>query len=230
MHYPCFLLILTAAAAAAAVTCVPGTYWHSHGSVDCTAGTTACATSPSQANCCCACHANYYCPGGAKTQPEDPCPAGSTSPPQSTSASNCTGGPPPPTGGFEQIHVSYTGNANELSVDFVGGSGKTTVWTSLDKKVWTASPATSFSHPTIGYMSAGLLRFPGAAAGAEAYYMVGDSTANSSTFTVHPTLARSEVFAVYGDFGFANDVCLSDLIAEAAAGTFDSSLHVGDWA
>ena len=112
----------------------------------------------------------------------------------------------------------------------MGGSGKTTVWTSLDKKVWTASPATSFSHPTIGYMSAGLLRFPGAAAGAEAYYMVGDSTANSSTFTVHPTLARSEVFAVYGDFGFANDVCLSDLIAEAAAGTFDSSLHVGDWA
>ena len=213
-----------------AVQCTPGTYWHTRGSVDCTSGSSSCTTTPSPATCCCACHANYYCPGGAKEQPEDPCPAGSTSPPKSTSASNCTGGPPPPTGGFSQIHVAYTGNANELSIDFVGGSGKTTVWTSLDKQAWTASPATSFSHPTIGYMSAGLLRFPGAAAGEEAYYMVGDASANSSAFTVHPTLARSEVFAVYGDFGFANDVCLSDLIAEAAAGTFDSSLHVGDCA
>ena len=203
-----------------AVECVPGTYWHKHGSVDC--ATSTCTTDPSQATCCCSCHANYYCPGGAKTQPEDACPAGSTSPPMSTSAANCTGGPPPPAGGFEQIHVAYTGNANELSVDFVGGSGKTQVWTSLDQRVWTSAPAASFSHPTIGYMSAALLRFPGAAAGAAAYYMVGDSASNSTVFTVHPTLARPEVFAVYGDFGFANDVCLGDLVSDAAAGTFDA--------
>jgi hypothetical protein len=38
------------------------------------------------------------------------------------------------------------------------------------------------------------------------------------------------VFAVYGDFGTANDVCQPDLVAKAAAGAFDSVLHVGDWA
>ena len=89
----------------AAVQCTPGTYWHKRGSVDCDAGGS-CTTSPSQSTCCCDCHANYYCPGGAQTQPEDACPAGSTSPPMSTSAANCTGGPPPPSGAFEQIHVS----------------------------------------------------------------------------------------------------------------------------
>lgn len=217
-------------AALAAVECPAGTYFHTHGSVDCAPGATCAGTVES---CCCSCHANYYCPGGKTRQPEDPCPAGSTSPPNSTSAAACTGGPPPPpSGAFSQIHVAYTGRAEELSVDFVGGAGQTFVWTSLARAAgWTRAPATSFAHPTIGYMSAGLLRFAGVQPDAPAYYMVGDASANSSVYEVTPTIAaRPEVFAVYADFGFANDVCMADLVSEAAKGGFDSVLHAGDWA
>jgi hypothetical protein len=197
--------------------------------VDCAPGSSCADTVET---CCCFCHADYYCPGGGKSQPEDPCPAGTTSPANSTSASDCTGGPgpgptPPPSGSFSQVHIAYTGRANEYSVDFVGGSGATSVWTSLNRLSWTRAAATSFTHPTIGYMSAGLLQFPGAQADQQAYYMVGDAASNSTVFTVTPSVSRPEVFAVIGDFGFANDVCLPALVAGAASGEFDSVLHVG---
>lgn len=227
------LLLVALPAALAAIECAPGTYWHTRGSVDCGPAQGCPATGGTLAQCCCACHANYYCPGGKRDQPEDACPAGSTSPPGSTSASDCTGGPPGPSpppgpsGAFSQIHIAYTGRPNEFSVDFVGGSGATRTLTSMDRTNWTAAPATSFSHPTIGYMSQGLLRFPGAKGQQPTYYMVGDASSNSSVFTVVPNITRPEVFAVYADFGFANDVCLNDLIKSAANGTFDAVLHAG---
>lgn len=202
--------------------------WHTRGSVDCTGSPSTCANTPE--TCCCACHPNYYCPGGKRDQPEDPCPAGETSPANSTSASDCTGGPnpPPPSGGsFTQVHIAYTGVSGQFSVDFVGGSGQTLVWTTLAGNAWKSAPCTSFSHPTIGYMSAGLLDFTAAAPGAKAMYMVGDASGNSSVFTVTPKVSRPEVYAVIGDFGMANDVCMPDLIAEAAKGNYDSVLHVG---
>ena len=194
-----FFALAALLCAEAAVVCEPGTYWHTRGSVDCAPGA---ACQGTVATCCCACHANYYCPGGKRDQPEDACPAGSTSPPGATSAADCTGGPAPPppsNSSFSQIHIAYTGRANEFSVDFVGGAGQTATYTSLDGAQWTAAAATSFPHPTIGYMSAGLLRFPGAASDQPAYYMVGDARANSSVFTVTPNItSRPEVFAVYG--------------------------------
>jgi hypothetical protein len=127
-------------------------------------------------------------------------------------------------------------------------------WTSLDNKTWSAAtPATTFHAPTIGYMSQATLSFAGVAPGAQAFYKVAAGADDvSPVFTVVPELARPEVFAVYGDFGRAsargtlrsparhashpppfavlNDVCMTDLTKSAAAGDFDSVLHVGDWA
>ena len=125
------------------------------------------------------------------------------------------------------MHIAYNGIPGQFSVDFVGGSGSTLVWTSLSGNAWKSAPCTSFTHPTIGYMSAGLLDFSSVAPGAKASYMVGDARSNSSVYTVTPKVTRPEVYAVYGDFGIANDVCMPDLIAEAAKGTYDSVLHVG---
>ena len=204
-------------------------YWHTRGSVDCGPAQGCPATGGTAAECCCACHADYYCPGGAKNQPELPCPAGSSSPPDSTSESACTGGPPPPPGGsFSQVHIAYTGKPALLSVDFVGGSGAVSVFTSVAGGPWRQANATSFAHPTIGYMNSALLDFSGVAAGATARYVLGST--NGTVFSVVPIVARAEVFAVYGDFGTANDVCLPALIAGAAAGEYDAVLHVGDWA
>lgn len=47
---------------------------------------------------------------------------------------------------------------------------------------------------------------------------------------VTPIVNRPEVHAVFGDFGYANDVCMDQLIKDAEAGVYDSVLHVGDWA
>ena len=195
--------------------------------MDC--ATASCTSDPSPATCCCPCHADYYCPGGAKNQPELPCPAGSTSPPNSTSESDCTGGPPPPPGGsFSQVHIAYTGKPGVLSVDFVGGSGSVSVFTSVAGGAWVGANASSFLHPTIGYTNAALLDFTGVAPGATARYALGSP--NGTAFSVVPIVSqRPEVFAVFGDFGTANDVCMPALIEGAANGEFDSVLHVGDW-
>jgi hypothetical protein len=196
MRAALFLAAAAAASASAAVECAAGTYWHTRGSVDCGPAQGCPATGGTVAECCCTCHANFYCPGGKRSQPEDACPAGATSPPGSTSAAACTGGPaPPPTAAFSQVHVAYTGVPGLLSVDFVGGAGALAVWTSLDGVAWGAPlAATSFAHPTIGYMSQALLNFTGVARGATAWYRVGSE--NATAYAVVPIVARPEVFAV----------------------------------
>jgi len=132
---------------------------------------------------------------------------------------------------IEQIHISYTGVQGELAVDFVASSaGSAQAYTSLDKSTWRSVPATQFHALTIGYMSQALLDFKGISAGSPAFYFVSGGGDNSTIFEVTPIVSRPEVFAVYGDFGLANDVCMDNLVAEAAKGTFDSVLHVGDWA
>jgi acid phosphatase type 7 len=66
--------------------------------------------------------------------------------------------------------------------------------------------------------------------GQKAYYQVTANGEQSAVFEVTPVVGPTEKFAVFGDFGFANDICMNDLIQEAAAGTYNSVLHVGDWA
>lgn len=68
------------------------------------------------------------------------------------------------------------------------------------------------------------------APGASGYYAVSVAGVSSAVFEVVPTLTRPEVHVVFGDFGLANDVSMAALVADAAAGAFDSVLHVGDWA
>lgn len=131
---------------------------------------------------------------------------------------------------IEQIHISYTGKAGELAVDFVASAkGNAAVYYSTDKATWKSSPATQFNAPTIGYMSQALMDFSGIAPGAAAYYYLTGGADNSTTFTVTPIVARPEIFAIYGDFGLKNDISMDSLIAEAQKGSYDSVLHVGDW-
>jgi hypothetical protein len=132
----------------------------------------------------------------------------------------------------EQIHLTYTGVRGQLGVDFVSTlPGAAGAYTSLDGQAWAAAPASTFYAPTIGWMSQALLDFQGIAAGAPAHYKVFAAGANSSAFQVTPVVGpRPEVFAVFGDFGARDAVCLPALLASAAAGEWDSVLHVGDWA
>jgi hypothetical protein len=229
------LATLTAAAASssskASGTCSPGFYWHDRGSYDCAATDPSCDGSKPAATCCCPCAAGFFCPGDSESRyAEEPCDPGSTSPPGSTSFSQCTG--PEPV--ISQIHIAYTGVVGQLSVDFVSSQpGVASAFTSLDGASWTAIPATTFFFPQVGYLSQALLSWPGPALtpGQVVHYLVGvPSVSNSTVFSVTPVLAHPETFVIYGDYGAANDRCMASLIADAQAGVFDTVLHVGDWA
>jgi hypothetical protein len=52
--------------------------------------------------------------------------------------------------------------------------------------------------------------------GQKAYYQVTANGEQSAVFEVTPVVGPTEKFAVFGDFGFANDICMNDLIQEAA--------------
>jgi len=134
---------------------------------------------------------------------------------------------------IEQIHVSYTGILGQYSVDFVSSDPDGYVAWSLDNTTFTTVNSTSFYFSTIGNMHQGLLDFPSSGTlqpGTPAYYKVGTSKVGwSPVFEVTPIPKRypSEVFAVFGDFGLANDVSMNALISDAQTGVYDSVLHVG---
>ena len=119
-----------------------------------------------------------------------------------------------------------------LSVDFVSQAADGVVQfgaSALPSNMRNAT-TTSFAFLEIGNMHQGLMAFD-ATPGASGFYRVCSGGECSTVFHVVPNVAAGEErFAVFGDFGLTNDVSMSDLIAEAAKGSYDSVLHVGDWA
>jgi len=115
-------------------------------------------------------------------------------------------------------------------VDFVSSSFEGNVSWGISKTSLTNSNTTSsFNYTTIGILHQGLMVFD-VAAGQKAYYQVSSGGESSAIFEVTPIVGDVEKFAIFGDFGYKSDVCMNDLIQEAAAGSFDSVMHVGDFA
>jgi len=132
----------------------------------------------------------------------------------------------------EQVHVAYTGTPGQLSVDFVAVDSAGFVEVSSDNATWTRAATTSFYFFTVGWMHQGLLDWGSVGSGQTVFYRVGCGNGTSATFAIVPRPARGaqEVFAVFGDFGLVNNVCLDALVADAEAGVYDSVVHVGDFA
>ena len=134
----------------------------------------------------------------------------------------------------EQIHIAYTSaGGSALSVDFVGGAAAGAVhWGASPSALTHTANSSSFEFATIGWLHQALMDFAGVVpAGSRGYYAVEVAGNASAVFEVMPLVAnRSERHVVFGDFGLRNDVSMGALIADAAAGAFDSVLHVGDWA
>lgn len=130
----------------------------------------------------------------------------------------------------EQIHVAYTQRQGQLSVDFVGGAASGFVsWGASPTSLTHSANSTSFEFATIGFLHQAVMDFTFLPTGAPAYYKVSVGGVSSATFEASPlSLARPEVFVVFGDFGLENDVSMSSLVSDAAAGAFDSVLHVGE--
>jgi hypothetical protein len=133
----------------------------------------------------------------------------------------------------EQIHIAYTSaGGSALSVDFVGGAAAGAVrWGASPSALTRSANSSSFAFATIGWLHQALMDFAGVVpAGARGYYSVEVAGNASAVFEIIPLVNRSERHVVFGDFGLRNDVSMGALIADAAAGVFDSVLHVGDWA
>ena len=126
-----------------------------------------------------------------------------------------------------QIHISYTQVPYELAVDFVSqdASGYVAFGTTAGGP-FTTRASTSFNFSTIGFMHQAVMSFQGSAVG---FYKVGSAGNESALFPVTLMPTRAERFAVIGDFGLRHDECMADLVQGAAAGAFDSVIHVGDW-
>ena len=126
-----------------------------------------------------------------------------------------------------QIHISYTQVPYELAVDFVSqdASGYVAFGTTAGGP-FTTRASTSFNFSTIGFMHQAVMSFQDSAVG---FYKVGSASNESALFAVTLTPTRAERFAVIGDFGLRHDECMADLVQGAAAGAFDSVIHVGDW-
>jgi len=129
-----------------------------------------------------------------------------------------------------QINIHYTQTPGTLSVDFVSQAADGVVQfgaSALPGNMQNAT-TTSFNFLEVGNMHQGTMQFS-ATPGASGFYRVCSGGECSTVFHVVPNVATGqERFAVFGDFGIINDECMSDLIAEAAKGSYDSVLHVGD--
>ena len=132
-----------------------------------------------------------------------------------------------------QINIHYTQTPGTLSVDFVSqaADGVVQFGASANPESFKNSTTSSFAFNEVGVLHQGLMAFAAAPAGASGFYRVCSGGECSAVFHVVPNVAAGEErFAVFGDFGLTNDQSMSDLIAEASKGNYDSVLHVGDWA
>jgi hypothetical protein len=94
-------------------------------------------------------------------------------------------------------------------------------------------PSSSITFPNIGQLHAAVFSFAqfGVAVGERAWYRVSaDAGATwSANFSITPIVAVPRI-AVWGDFGLANDIIMSQLAADSSRGLFDAVAHVGDFA
>ena len=134
-----------------------------------------------------------------------------------------------------QVHISLTGRVGEMGVDFVSSAGSR----GLSARFGTSAgaltstvPATSTPFTGAGWSATmNFAFFTGLLPATTYYYQVGsDSEGWSQTFSFfnQPESISPPVFAVFADFGFGNDVSMSDIVSEAASGGFDMILHAGD--
>ncbi len=130
----------------------------------------------------------------------------------------------------EQLHLSVTGRANEMALDFIVHPATAT---GISVKLGSVSVPTDCETATInGYTAQFCVAlFTGLASNTAYSYIVSSSVNTSATysFTNAPS-SRPPIFAVYADFGIGNDESMSTLVADGKNGGFDYVLHAGDCA
>ena len=139
--------------------------------------------------------------------------------------------PAPPPTPPPQIHLTPSGAAGSVSVDFVTLSGQpTSCKYGLDATLANTAAATSQMVDLNGWKAQmNQAEMTGLTANTDYFYQCGSTADGFSkvfNFTHAPVRQR---YAVYADFGLVNDQSLPYLIKDSAAGGFDYVVHAGDW-
>lgn len=232
------MIALAGLAVASAVTCKPGEYYHTLGH-DCDPSCTGLA-------CCCHCEPDFYCPGGRSGDSEFPCPAGTHSPANSSSESQCTGsGPGPSPGGAcapEQFFINYADAPDQMRISWATSCAAGAVvnyGTSSSLGSSTTGPAPKTYTFSGGYTSPYLyhVTLKGLTPGVKYFYTVGDATSGVSavkSFVAHPGVGASVTnqdgspftMAIIGDLGQTSNS--ASTVAHVLAGSSNMVMHVGD--
>ena len=132
----------------------------------------------------------------------------------------------------EQMHLSVTGTAHEMALDFVASATATGVAVALDGAPVPADCVTATINEYTAQFCTAL--FTGLAPNTQHSYTVKSSAAVSPLYKFNSGPAgkggRAPIFAMYADFGLNNDLSLSALIKDSQSGGFDYVVHAGDWA
>ena len=128
----------------------------------------------------------------------------------------------------EQAHLSLTGSPTTMALDFVVAN---TAATGIKVTYGQASSATvDCQTQTLNTYKAQWCTalMTGLQANTMYSYTISSSDKTfTSNFTNQPS-ARPPIFAVYADFGLANDLSLSSLLSLSSAGGFDYVIHAGE--
>ena len=128
------------------------------------------------------------------------------------------------------LHPSHA--EGELSLDFVGEVGASSGRVQFGARGLSAEvKTTNFAVSTIGQLHQAVLPFAesfGLVADDDAWYRcTADGVTWSTNYTIHPIVTTPRC-ATFGDFGSQNDVIMSALANDSAAGLFNFVHHVGE--
>ena len=127
----------------------------------------------------------------------------------------------------EQLHLSLTGKAGEVALDFVSVESATGITVLLDG---VAVPSLECATSNLNGFQAKFCTalFTGLTPNSAHGYVVKSSEGSANySFVSEP---ESPVFAIYADFGLKNDESMKTLVEDAKEGGFDYVIHAGDWA
>lgn len=128
----------------------------------------------------------------------------------------------------EQAHLSLTGSTTSMALDFVVANPDATniKVTFGPSSLATVDCQTQTLNTYKAQWCTALMS--GLQANTMYSYTISSSDKTfTSNFTNQPS-ARPPIFAVYADFGVANDLSLSSLLSLSSSGGFDYVIHAGE--
>jgi len=132
----------------------------------------------------------------------------------------------------EQVWITTTGKPGEMAVSWAtqgaGAASEAVAYGPTPALALAATAASSvYSDSMATPIRIHIATLTGLLDNTRYYYAVGGNTTGVRSFTSAPQRPGGKIYAVFADFGVADDYSLPSLLAEAAAGAFDAVVFGG---